>query len=71
MLCGILEPSEGEGWVLGIDLRREPERVKSAIGYMSQRFSLYDDLTVDENLSFYARVYEVPRAERGAAHRAR
>ena len=66
MLCGILEPSEGDGWVLGIDLRHEPERVKSAIGYMSQRFSLYDDLTVDENLAFYARVYEVPRADRGA-----
>jgi ABC-2 type transport system ATP-binding protein len=64
MLCGILEPSEGEGWVLGIDLRHEPERIKSAIGYMSQRFSLYDDLTVDENLAFYARVYEVPRATR-------
>ena len=66
MLCGILQPSEGDGWVLGIDLRREPERIKSAIGYMSQRFSLYDDLTVDENLAFYARIYEVPRAERGA-----
>ena len=64
MLCGILEPTEGDGWVLGIDLRREPERVKSAIGYMSQRFSLYDDLTVEENLTFYARVYEVPRADR-------
>ena len=64
MLCGILEPSEGEGSVLGIDLRRDPERVKSAIGYMSQRFSLYDDLTVDENLTFYARVYMVPRGER-------
>src|SRR2546430_5703274 len=64
MLCGILEPSDGEGWVLGIDLRHEPERVKSAIGYMSQRFSLYDDLTVDENLAFYSRVYEVPRAAR-------
>jgi len=66
MLCGILEPSDGEGWVLGIDIRHEPERIKSAIGYMSQRFSLYDDLTVDENLAFYARIYEVPRAERGA-----
>jgi ABC-2 type transport system ATP-binding protein len=65
MLCGILEPTEGEGRVLGIDLRRDPERVKSAIGYMSQRFSLYDDLTVEENLTFYARVYMVPRAERG------
>jgi ABC-2 type transport system ATP-binding protein len=64
MLCGILEPSEGDGWVLGIDLRHEPERIKSSIGYMSQRFSLYDDLTVNENLAFYARVYEVPRAVR-------
>lgn len=66
MLCGILAPSGGEGEVLGIDLRREPERVKSAIGYMSQRFSLYDDLTVDENLTFYTRVYMVPRAGRRA-----
>ena len=66
MLCGILEPTEGEGRVLGIDLRRDPERVKSAIGYMSQRFSLYDDLTVEENLMFYARVYMVPRADRAA-----
>jgi ABC-2 type transport system ATP-binding protein len=66
MLCGILEPSDGEGWVLGIDLRHEPERIKASIGYMSQRFSLYDDLTVDENLAFYARVYEVPRALRAA-----
>jgi ABC-2 type transport system ATP-binding protein len=65
MLCGIMDPTEGEGRVLGIDLRRHPERVKSAIGYMSQRFSLYDDLTVAENLTFYARVYMVPRAERG------
>jgi ABC-2 type transport system ATP-binding protein len=61
MLCGILEPTSGQGYVLGIDLREEPERVKSSIGYMSQRFSLYDDLTVDENLAFYSRVYEVPR----------
>ncbi len=64
MLCAILEPSEGTGTVLGIDLRLEPERVKSAIGYMSQKFSLYDDLTAEENLTFYARVYMVPRVER-------
>ena len=66
MLCGILEPSEGGGTVLGIDLKSAPERIKSVIGYMSQKFSLYDELTVDENLTFYARVYEVPRVQRDA-----
>jgi ABC-2 type transport system ATP-binding protein len=64
MLSGLLEPSEGTGTVLGLDIRQEPERVKSLIGYMSQKFSLYDELTVDENLTFYARAYMVPRAER-------
>ena len=64
MLCGILEPSEGGGTVLGIDLARDAERIKSLIGYMSQKFSLYDDLSVEENLTFYSRVYEVPRAQR-------
>jgi ABC-2 type transport system ATP-binding protein len=64
MLCGILEPTGGGGTVLGIDLTEEPEKIKSVIGYMSQRFSLYDDLTVEENLTFYARVYQVPRARR-------
>ncbi|HEY4911123.1 MAG TPA: ABC transporter ATP-binding protein [Methylomirabilota bacterium] len=64
MLCGILEPSEGGGTVLGIDLTRDPERIKSLIGYMSQKFSLYDDLTVAENLTFYSRVYEVSGGER-------
>ena len=64
MLCGILGPSEGGGTVLGIDLTRDPERIKSLIGYMSQKFSLYDDLSVVENLTFYARVYEVAGAQR-------
>jgi ABC-2 type transport system ATP-binding protein len=64
MLCGILEPTEGGGQVLGFDLRREPERIKAAIGYMSQRFSLYDDLTAEENITFYARVYLVPARDR-------
>jgi len=64
MLCGILAPTEGHGTVLGYDILRQPELVKAAIGYMSQRFSLYDDLTAWENLNFYASVYGVPRKQR-------
>ncbi|MFZ5633400.1 MAG: ATP-binding cassette domain-containing protein [Bacillota bacterium] len=64
MLCGILEPTSGSGSVLGYDLAREPEKIKSKIGYMSQKFSLYDDLTVYENLNFYAGMYSIPRRER-------
>jgi ABC-2 type transport system ATP-binding protein len=66
MLCGILEPSEGTGRVLGFDLVADAERIKGAIGYMSQRFSLYDDLSAEENLTFYAQVYGVPRRQREA-----
>jgi ABC-2 type transport system ATP-binding protein len=62
MLCGLLEPTAGEGQVLGCDIVGEPERIKGRIGYMSQRFSLYEDLTVSENLEFYAGLYDVPRA---------
>ena len=64
MLCGILEPTSGRGTVLGCDLAREPEKIKQKIGYMSQRFSLYDDLTVYENLDFYAGLYSIPNALR-------
>ncbi len=59
MLCGILAPTSGTARVAGFDVNREPERVKEAIGYMSQRFSLYLDLTVEENLAFYGRVYQL------------
>lgn len=60
MLCGLLDPTEGSGHVLGYDITREPEWIKERIGYMSQRFSLYEDLTVRENLDFYASLYSVP-----------
>lgn len=65
MLCGILDPTGGEGTVVGFDIRKEAERIKERIGYMTQRFSLYEDLTVEENLAFYAGIYGVPRHERG------
>lgn len=64
MLCGILEPTSGAGAVLGYDLSRETEKIKRNIGYMSQKFSLYDDLTVYENLDFYAGLYNIPYRQR-------
>src|SRR3990170_4545160 len=65
MLCGILDPTDGEGSVLGFDIRKDQESIKERIGYMSQRFSLYEDLTVEENLEFYASIYGVPKPEWG------
>jgi len=59
MLCGIISPSEGGGSILGLDLVRDSEPIKTKIGYMSQKFSLYDDLTVRENLEFYAGMYDL------------
>jgi len=67
MLCGLLAPTSGTGLVLGTDVARDPEGVKRKIGYMSQRFSLYDDLTVGQNLRFFGGVYGLP----GAAARER
>jgi ABC-2 type transport system ATP-binding protein len=57
MLCGILEPTSGTGSVGGFDVNSEPEKIKAVIGYMSQSFGLYQDLTVEENLKFYSRLY--------------
>jgi len=59
MLCGILAPSGGTGEVAGFDLSTQAEKIKSHIGYMSQRFSLYDDLTVEENIDFYSGIYGI------------
>jgi ABC-2 type transport system ATP-binding protein len=66
LLCGIMDPDAGDAWVLGLDIRREAEHLKEQIGYMPQRFGLYDDLTVAENIAFYADIYRVPRAKRQA-----
>ncbi len=60
MLTGILAPSGGSGTVAGFDIRREAEKIKANIGYMSQRFSLYEDLTVEENIDFYGGIYRIP-----------
>ena len=57
MLCGLLAPSEGTAIVAGVDVRESPDRIKALIGYMSQRFGLYEDLTVAENMDFYGGIY--------------
>jgi ABC-2 type transport system ATP-binding protein len=59
MLCGLLTPDEGRGIVLGHDISRDPELIKRQVGYMTQKFSLYEDLSIEENLDFIARMYDV------------
>ena len=66
LLVSIMEPTSGEAWVAGRSILTEGERIKEKIGYMSQRFGLYEDLTVMENITFYADLYEVPKRERPA-----
>jgi ABC-2 type transport system ATP-binding protein len=63
IFCGLLAPSSGRAVVAGIDVARDPERVRQHLGYMSQKFSLYGDLTVEENLAFFGGIYRVPPRE--------
>ncbi len=63
MLCGLLRPTSGRAMVAGVDVALNPERVRQSIGYMSQKFSLYGDLTVAENLRFFGGIYRVPQKE--------
>jgi len=64
MLCGLLTPDAGEGTCLGFDVIREAAKIKREVGYMTQRFSYYEDLSIEENLDFVARMYAVPQRER-------
>ena len=66
MLCGLLTPDEGEGTCLGFNIRTQQDEIKRRVGYMTQRFSLYQDLSVRENLEFVARLYELPNPVRAA-----
>ena len=63
MLCGLLKPDDGEGTCLGLDLRRQSEAIKRQVGYMTQRFSFWEDLSIRENLEFVARLYDVKNAK--------
>jgi ABC-2 type transport system ATP-binding protein len=63
MLCGLLKPDGGEGSCLGYDFRTQSAEIKKHVGYMTQRFSFYEDLTIEENLDFIARLYEIPQRQ--------
>ncbi|KYZ76636.1 multidrug ABC transporter ATP-binding protein [Anaerosporomusa subterranea] len=64
MLCGIITPTDGKGNVIGFDVSKQAEQIKAHIGYMSQKFSLYEDLTVEENIDFYSGIYQIPAAKK-------
>ncbi len=64
LLCGLLTPTKGTGTVAGFDIVRDTEKIRTRIGYMSQKFSLYDELTVEENIDFYSGIYRLPREKK-------
>src|SRR3984885_3434671 len=64
LLCGLMDPSEGEAWVAGHNVANDVDAVKDNIGYMAQRFGLYGDLTVEENMVFYADLFGIEDSER-------
>lgn len=66
LLCGLLTPTRGSGTVAGFDIVRDTEKIRTRIGYMSQKFSLYDELTVEENIDFYSGIYRLPREKKAA-----
>ena len=66
MLCGIIVPTAGKANIIGFDVFKEAEQIKAHIGYMSQKFSLYEDLTVEENIDFYSGIYQIPKEEKKA-----
>jgi ABC-2 type transport system ATP-binding protein len=63
MLCGLLTPDEGEGTCLGFDIRTQARQIKREVGYMTQKFGLYEDLSIEENLDFIARIYQLPQRQ--------
>ena len=65
MLCGLSKPTSGKGYVAGYDIRKQPEQIKANIGYLSQKFALYEDLKVWENIRLYAGIYRIPEKEIG------
>lgn len=67
MLCGLLTPDSGEGQCLGLDIRRDQRAIQRQVGYMTQRFSLYEDLTIRENLEFVARIYQMTQPRQAVA----
>ena len=69
VLCGLLTPTSGSASVSGFDVARQPEEIRRTIGYMSQKFSLYDDLTVEENIDFFSGIYGVPKTRRAERKR--